>query len=339
LGDLIAGGHQWLRAARRIGIALVAAVIAFGAYFISSRSLDLLANHDAIIGATAGFAVLVLLGFVEWRRWLRNFLRAPTTIFSYSTLFLLTVATFAALGILLWIGPSGIVGFEFARTAEVANRWIAQPNDIARLRTQLVVDFVFIVAYAAMLASYCVAGAKLCWQRYHNLAYRLQEKRKAELIQSAKVKNGATNQTVRPTSSMRFFYGLALVGFAIAGLQWVAAAADATENLGLLWYLNEYSKTKPDVSGLGIAYWAAALKFALIALAGAYAALAFIIGAWKKSGEHPTPLKRTEIGLRVLFVAVSLVYFGFSAYALFVCRPHPENCLPPNQIDTTLCRN
>jgi len=56
--------------------------------------------------------------------------------------------------------------------------------------------------------------------------------------------------------------------------------------------------------------------------------IAFSFGAWKKLGERPTTLKPTEVGLRIVFVAVSLVYFGFSAYALFVCRPSPQQCSP-----------
>jgi hypothetical protein len=109
-------------------------------------------------------------------------------------------------------------------------------------------------------------------------------------------------------------------------LQWLAAIADGSENVGLLLYLKD--KPPPDFNGLELAYWSATVKFWLIAAGAAYAAIAFLFGAWKKLGKRPTTLKPTEVGLRIVFVAVSLVYFGLSAHALFVCRPSPQKCSP-----------
>jgi hypothetical protein len=332
LGNFIAGKRHWVRAVRRIGIAIVATLIGFGAYFISTKSPALLANHDELIGAITGLAVLILLGFAEWRRWLKDFLSAPTATFSYSTLFLLTVATFAALGILLWIGPKEIAGLEFARTAPAAARFLAQTT-VPKLRFQLGADFLFIVAYAAMLTSYCVAGAKLFWQRRQNVASKLEEKRRAIFAQSEQhddAGNGGNKESVIKASwQLQFLCGLVVAGFAFAGLQWIAAFADATENVGLLFYLNEYLKEHPEVGGLEIAYWAATLKFLLVALGGAYAVVAFIFGAWNKIGLRTMSSTWRQILLRVVFVLVSLSVIGIACNALLVCRPHPENCLPP----------
>jgi hypothetical protein len=333
LGNFIAGKRHWVRAVRRIAIAIVAALIGFGAYFVSTKSHTLLANHDQEIGAITGLAVLVLLGFAEWRRWLKNFLSAPTAIFSYSTLFLLTVATFAALGILLWIGPKEIVGLEFARTAPAATLFIARTT-IPKLRFQLGTDFLFIVAYAAMLASYCVAGAKLFWQRRQNTAFNLEQERRAKFAQSEREKKtNLADQKVlatKPSGLLRFFCALVIVGFIVAGLQWIAAFADVTENVSLLFFLKN---PRPDAAGspLQIAYWAATLKFSLIFLGGAYAVVAFVFGAWNKLGLGTTSSTRRQILLRVVFVLVGLCVIGIACNALFVCRPHPENCLPPNQ--------
>jgi patatin-related protein len=333
LGNFIAGKRHWIRAVRRIAIAIVAALIGFGAYFVSSNSFGFVARHDRAIGAIAGFAVLLLLGFAEWRRWLKNFLSAPTAIFSYSRLFFLTIATFAAMGLLLWIGPKEIVGLEFARTTHAATLFIARTT-VPKLRFQLGADFLFIVAYAAMLASYCVAGAKLFWQRRQNAAFRLDQKRRAEFAQAqtGKKPNLADQKELatKPSWWLRFFFGLVVVGFILAGLQWVAALADATENVGLLLFLKD-PRPDADALPLQIAYWAATLKFLLIFLGGAYAVVAFMFGAWKKLGLRSMSLTWQQILLRVVFVLVSLCAIGLVCSALLVCRPDPGNCLPPNQ--------
>lgn len=202
---------------------------------------------------------------------------------------------------------------------------------VDRLRIQLGLDFALIVAYAAMLASYCVAGAKLFWQRRENLAYKLQEHRQAAPAGATKKENNLNSNDPKDSGDqgawpLKLFWILVVVGFAVAGLQWLAAIADASENVGLLLYLKD--KPPPDFNGLELAYWSATVKFWLIAAGAIYAAIALSCGAWKKPDGGPITLKRTEIGLRVLFVAVSVIYFGVSAYALFVCRPSPQQCSP-----------
>ena len=81
VGDFIGGKHRWLRAARRFGILLVAGLIGFGAYFVLDRSLKFFSDHyrASIIGVITGFVVLVLLGFVEWRHWLKSTLSCPSS--------------------------------------------------------------------------------------------------------------------------------------------------------------------------------------------------------------------------------------------------------------------
>ena len=331
LGNFIAGKRHWVRAVRRIAIAIVAALIGFGAYFVLDRSLKFFSAHDraSLIGIITGFVVLVLLGFVEWQHWLKNFLSQPTTSFSYRRLVGLTVATLILLGLLALIGPINMAGVEFSRQSAVANSFKAAVG-VDRLRIQLAVDFAFIVAYTTMLASYCVAGAKLFWQRHENLAYRFQQDRQAARAQARTQSNPATTDTKDPIAKgswrLKLFYGLLVAGFALAGLQWLAAIADGSENVGLLLYLKD--KPPPDFNGLELAYWSATVKFWLIAAGATYAAIAFLFGAWKKLGERPATLKPTEVGLRILFVLVSIGYFGFSAYALFVCRPSPNACPP-----------
>jgi len=331
VGDFIGGKHRWLRAARRFGILLVAGLIGFGAYFVLDRSLKFFSDQDraSIIGVITGFVVLVLLGFMEWRHWLKNFLRSPTTSFSYRLLGGLTIATAVLVGTLIVIGPADMIGFELSRAASIADPFKAHVG-VDRLRIQLGLDFALIVAYATMLASYCVAGAKLFWERRENLAYRFQQDRQAARAQARTQSNPASTDAKDPIAKgslrLKLFYALLVVGFAFAGLQWLAAIADASENIGLLLYLKD--TPPPNFNGLELAYWSATIKFWLIAAGAIYAAIAFSFGAWKKLGERPTTLKPTEVGLRIVFVAVSLIYFGFSAYALFVCRPSPQQCSP-----------
>ena len=291
VGDFITGDKRWWTIVRRVLIVLVATLIGFGTYFIATNTLEFLTARNRTLGIVAAIAVAALLGFREWLVWLKSFLRAPTVSFSYRTLAWLTLATVALVIALRLIGPKNMAGLEFARTADEADRFIAQTKGVTQIRFQLGVDFLLIVAYAAMLASYCVAGAKLFWQRRETLAQKFNQERKAKLAKSNEEKhNAATDQkdsTDKPSWRLSFFDALVVTGFAVAGLQWVAAIANATENVGLLFYLKEDSYP----SGLEVAYWSAALKFSLIALGVIYAIGGFLFGAWKKFGARATPPK------------------------------------------------
>jgi patatin-related protein len=328
LGDFMAGGKRLLRALRRSLILVVAALIGFGTYFVASHSLDFFANYRVQSGIVAGSAVLILLGLAEWWRWSRRFLSAPTTSFNYRLLIGLTLATALVAGLLAVIGPVDMAGVEFSRTQTIADKF----RDFAgvdRLRIQLGVDFALIAAYAAMLASYCVAGAKLLWQRRENLDYKFQLKRKAALTSAQTSENSGDQKTpdLKPPLRLKFFCALVIVGFFVAGLQWLAGLADVSENVGLLLYLKEKPPTEFDP--LKIAYWSATVKFSLIALGAIYAALALTFGAAKKLGDRPVARKPDEIFKRVIFVLVSLTYIWFSWHGLFVCRPEPcKNCPP-----------
>jgi patatin-related protein len=334
LSDFIAGRGHWITVARRVGILIVAILIGCGVFFIATHlPLPVLANHPrrtAIIGATI---VLALLAIAEWRRWVKNFLSTPTSTFSYGALFVLTVAAFAVGGILLRIGPKEMAGLEFAGTAETANEFAARTT-VPILHKQLGVDFLFIVTYAWALASYCVAGAKLLWQRRENISFKLDQKRRSKFDQ-LKREEKLTPDVLKELAAMgswqlRFFYSLVITGFVVAGLAWVAALADVTENAGLLRFLGE-PMPRSDAFPLQIAYWAATLKFWLIALGGIYAAAAFILGAWKQIGVRNGSSAWWQYVLRIAFIGVSFLVICIAAHALFHCRPHPENCQPPPQ--------
>jgi hypothetical protein len=96
---------------------------------------------------------------------------------------------------------------------------------VDRLRLQLGVDFLFIIAYASMLASYCVAAGRLFWRRREDSICRHQAK-----LADAKTKSpGITNnkaQLEKVPWQAKLFSGIAVAGFAFAGLQWLAAVAD-----------------------------------------------------------------------------------------------------------------
>src|SRR5207302_5165679 len=153
-----------------------------------------------------------------------------------------------------------------------------------------------IVAYAAMLASYCVAGAKLFWQQRENLAYRLQQDRQAGRAQARTQSNPDPTDTKDPiakgSSRLKLFYALVVVGFAFAGLQWLAAIADGSENIGLLVYLKD--TPPPNFNGLELSYWSATVKLWLIAAGAIYAAIALSFCAWQKSGKVPTTSQRSD---------------------------------------------
>jgi hypothetical protein len=127
---------------------------------------------------------------------------------------------------------------------------------------------------------------------------------------------------------LRFLCGLVITGFAIAALAWLAGLADVTENVGLLFFLKNPTP-QSDVLPLQIAYWAATVKFWLIALAGIYAAIAFIFGAWKRVGLQTMSSTSWQKFLRIAFFLVSLIAIVIAGDALVRCRAHPENCQPP----------
>jgi patatin-related protein len=331
LGDFIAGKHHWFTVARRIGILIVAVLIGCGVFFIASHwPAATLATHPVRSGAIAGTIVIALLAVAEWSRWLKNFLRAPTMTFSYTVLFLLTLAGFALGGILGWIGPKQMAGLEFAGAVNTANDFVAKTT-LTTLRAQLAVDFLFIVAYASALAGYCVAGAKLFWRRRQNVAFKLDQKRRIQLARLQK-ENKLTPEKQKELAAMgssrlRFLCAVVVAGFVFAGLAWVAGFSDVTENVGLLRFLAE-PEPRSEVFPLQVASWAATLKFCLVALTGGYAAVALLFGAWTTIGLRKTSSTWWQRLLRVAFVLISLFAVGFAGHALLRCRPHPENCQP-----------
>jgi hypothetical protein len=224
-----------------------------------------------------------------------------------------------------------MAGLEFAHTSEVAKQLTDHIKD--QLRLQLGLDFALIVSYAAMLASYCVAAAKLLWLRRDNLNCKFERDRQTALANAEKEKKaGGTPAKVadKPDWPIRLFSGLlfgaVVAGFVLAGSQWIAAIADASENVGLLLYLK--AKPLPDFNGLELAYCSATVKFWLIGLGGAYSVVGFLFGAWTEL--RPSAVKPTlgQILLRLLFAVVGILYVLIAGHSLSVCRPDANNCPP-----------
>jgi patatin-related protein len=333
LGDLIAGKHHWIIVARRAVILIVAILIGCGVFFIATHlSIPVVANHPRRTAVIAVTILLALLAIAEWQRWLKEFLSAPTSTFSYRALSLLTVAAVAVVEILVWIGPKKMAGLELSGTVETANDFVKQTT-VPILREQLSIDFLFIVAYACMLASYCVAGAKLFWQRRQNISFEVDQKRRlrSDRLEKQKKLTPAVQKELDAMGSwrLRFFCALVVAGFVVAGLVWVAAFADVTENVGLLLFLKNPTP-QSDVFPLWVAYWAATLKFCLIAFGGLYATAAFIFGAWKK-----TNATFWQFCLRIVFIGVTFLIIYIASDTLFHCRPHPENCKPSQERKAT----
>ncbi|HEX4638316.1 MAG TPA: DUF3376 domain-containing protein [Chthoniobacterales bacterium] len=334
LGDFMAGKKRWMHAARRLGILLLAALLGFGVYFVSDRTLSwfTVENRAPALGIVTAFLVLIGLGFIEWRAWLRNFCSDPNTNFSYRLLLGLTLTTFGLVIALMVIGPVEMAGLEFARFSDVATTFKDQIG-VDNLRIQLGVDFALIVAYAAMLASYCVAGAKLLWQHRDNIDYKFQQDRQAALARAESDKKAGRKPAAVPQKPAlparllrSFLLGAVIAGFALAGLQWIAAIADASENVGLLLFLK--NKPPPDFNALELAYWSATIKFSLIGLGAFYSAIAFLSGAWNKSRQPSARATASQIVQRIIFAAAASGFIYVSVHALFVCRPKADNCAP-----------
>lgn len=310
-GDFITGRRGWIRAMGGLIVLVLAALIGFGVASVANFIGDPdnwphfgVSNQVVVERVIPGIAAgLILLAFIikEWSKGLRNFLAAPHAAFSMRRLFWLSLATAV---IALWlkhIGPAEIVNFELAGDSKNAQSFVDQADNS---RQQLIIDYFFIVAYVAMLASYCVASTKLSWQWLTNLEQKRREK-----------------EVNKSRSLARISRFVVIAGFSLAGLQCLAGLLDAGENTGLLWYLNDPSRQ----TGLTISLYCASLKFALIGLASLYAIPGFVIGAFQGYKPGPTNWKEYLYQLRrsallLVFAAISGFFFWFSFHALWA-RP------------------
>ena len=318
LGDFIAGNGRWLRAFRGILIATVVALIAFGIYFVAQHSTVFLQQNGVALALIVAGIILCPLAVFEWRRWLRSFFLAPTASFSYRRLLWLTGATFLLGVVLRWIGPAGVVEFEFAEKSDTARQFVAGAGSISRLRLQLAADYLFILVYSATFAGYCAAAAKLFWERYAIRLGKLEKVAGTRATQPSKSTetDDATTSDQKPALFNRLLYYLVVIGFALAAMQWVSGLADATENAGLFWFLNEIEKipqtwqsARNAQMGLTIAFWCAALKFAVIAAGTLYSSIGFATAALLKEDGLPANSRARLAGHRFLLLLLALISF------------------------------
>ena len=341
VGHYITSRTGWMRLLRSLlGLVLIALIVC-GALYLNGTVLHLGRLGENILVGVLGGSAAIAVGYIEWWRWVKAFLASPNPRPNYPALALLTGTTLFLAGILSFLGPPSMAGFEFSRTTQVANQFIAAANTTANiLRRQLAVDFLFLIAYATTFSSYCVAGARLFWQGL-NL---VQEEACAETARAS------TNQTAsaaeqppataegRPADNSSFgvraLFVLVIAGFAIAALQWIAALADAAENSGLLWFLAD--QTKP--TGLEVAYWAAFVKFALLGLGAFYSLCAFLFAICKvfrsprnvDVPEDPSRRKRrrTRRSLLGALAVVAFLTLLWCAHILSSCPWQPTDCFP-----------
>jgi hypothetical protein len=248
LGDIIRGRRFWLRAVTTLLVVLIVALIGGGVLFVVEQSNTMLSDIETkeflttagrvLAGAVAG---LILVAFValEWRKGLQQYVIAPHRNFDEGALKWVIVVTLGFLVLLYWIGPPDIIKLEFAGTPEAAFPFSQYPN-AATVRHQLVVDYLFIIAYTVMMTSFCIAAAKLFWNAFKRWN--------------------------------RWHY-LVRFGFFLAALQCIAGMCDAAENTGLLWFLSSHAAV-----GLTVSFYCATAKFVLVALGAFYATIGFVIG-------------------------------------------------------------
>jgi patatin-related protein len=334
LGHYITSKMGWMRLFRiLLGVILIALIVC-GTLYLNDNVLHLpIAGQRILIGVIGGSIALVIV-YVEWWRWVKSFLAIPNPRINYARLALWTGATLFGAGVLAFLGPEKMAGFEFAGTTKSADAFMAAAHtDAFHLRRQLVVDYLFIVAYATMLASYCVAGAKLFWQGRVMLAEKL--------VPPAKVPTETEEKArARVSFLMRALYGFVIAGFALACLQWIAAGCDAAENSALLWFLAHHDAE----SSLKIAWWAATVKFSL-AIAGAlYSLIAFVVGiCWvlrsppASAGKEDPERRKRRLARRWLLgtlALVSLVIVPAFSSTLCRCSADPESCFPtPTKVE------
>jgi hypothetical protein len=256
LGDIIRGRRFWLRALTILLVVVFAALIAGGVLFAVEQLNAALTGNDKkqfittvgrlVAGAVAG---LILIAFVarEWHNGLQQYLAAPHRSFHQRRLKWVIGVTLGLVVLLYWIGPPDIAKLEFAGTPEAASTFLQNTNT-ATVRFQLGVDYLFIIAYTVMMASFCIVAAKLfCnaikrWDGWHHVV---------------------------------------AFGFFLAAMQCIAGMCDAAENSGLLWFLS-----KDTAVGLTVSLYCATVKFVLVAVGALYATVGFLIGTFTNKGSR-----------------------------------------------------
>jgi hypothetical protein len=342
VGHYITSRTGWMRLLRSLLGLILIALIVCGAVYLNEHIFHLSPVGENILVGLLGGSAAILIAGVEWWRWVKSFLARPNPRPNYPALALLTGATLFLAGVLAFLGPPSMAAFEFSRTPSVAADFITFAQTTSSLlRRQLLVDYLFIVAYGTTFASYCVAGARLFWQGRITLVDRVsapkattaESNQAAPGGQQSQAKNG-NSASIKSLFWIRALSVLVITGFAVAALQWIAALADAMENAGLLWFLADQSK---PVS-LEVAYWAATIKFALLGLGAFYTLSAFLFAIFKvlptakRSDAAEDPGRRKRHHARQFLLAtlaiVALLTFLACARALAACRPCPMGCFP-----------
>jgi len=343
LSDFIAGKWRWLRFLGIVATVALVGLIGCGVLSVAKFAGESIEKYE--YGLTAGVVAFLLgcLWATDIYRSIRSFVAAPDVSIDSRLLSSLTkimLSLGGVLALLAWFGMSGMVELEFARDVLHANLAVGGPVGITSFRYQLLVDYLFLVSYAATFACYCDAAARLLWQQQAKITKEAREKHEKASKPSAASPDTATSPDTaatpgtaassdtavtlgtvaspdiaaapatikrwKPSIPLQILRWIALAGFAIAGAQVLAGLADAAENAGLLWFLNDPTKAAA-ATGLTIAFYCATLKFGLVGLGALYSTAGFLVGLW----QNPE-----RISLRV-FAAISLFTFYFCAKALF----------------------
>ena len=333
LGDFISGRRGWLRALGGLLVLILAALIGFGVNSVAGKlGRFVTVNHRLLAGVAAG-VLLIVFTIKEWIKGLEVFLAAPHASFNLRRLFGLS---FAAVLICVWlqrIGPNNIVDLEFAGDIQTAKNLVGNTE---KLRKNLFIDYLFIVAYTATLASYCVAAAKLFWQGITQLERERRKKqidaeRQRAIAPDAKIRA----QTAEPSmwarvtdwaewnlpSLTQVSHWLVIAGFSLAALQCLAGFADAAENAGLLWFLNDQRQQ----TGLTISLYCATLKFGLIGLGAVYSFLGFGLGVFERYERDPVDWKERlyRVGRRLLLLGFAAINAVVAVAAFYALWKHP----------------
>jgi hypothetical protein len=316
LGNYISGRRGWLRFLGGLFIFGLIGVLGLGILFLREHWPRLVNNNAVALGWFAAAAILLRFVFTECKNGFERFLAEPHATFSAGRLWGSTLVM-TGVGILLYyLGPDRVLDLEFAGAVDTARAFVAK-SDVSKIQIQLWVDYFFIVAYSVTLTAYCVAAAKLLWQRLTTVQESWIAERKAAEKKAKKNKNRTKKEEeeendakTRHTRHLSLLNSLTrwvvLIGFTLGGLQIVAGIADIGENTGLLWFLHDYFDPQvPLVSightGLTIALYCATLKFALVGVGGFYSTIGFLVGLFQ---ERSSAWERFS---RLIFLAVSLI--------------------------------
>ena len=333
VGDFIAGRRGWLRALGGLLVLILAALIGFGVKFITDNWLHLVTANQILLAGTAAGALLIVFTIKEWIKGLKNFLAAPHASFNLRRLCWLSFATAAICFWLSRIGPNNIVDLEFAGDIQTAKNLV---SNVEKFRKNLFIDYLFIIAYTATLASYCVAAAKLFWQGVTQLERARRKKqidaeRQRAIAPEAKTRAQIAEPSIwaRVTdwaewnlpSLTQVSYWLVIAGFSLAALQCLAGFANAAENAGLLWFLNDQSQQ----TGLTISLYCATLKFGLIGLGAVYSLLGFGVGVFERYERDPVDWKERlyRVGRRLLLVGFAAINAVVAVAAFYALWKHP----------------